>query len=100
MEDTGGTRFVYFLVGLGFGALLGVLFAPQSGEETRKLITDRAEEGREYLLRKSHQVQEQTAEYIDRGKEAVSKQRDQIAAAIEAGKQAYRTESQAKETSS
>lgn len=99
MEDTGGMKFVYFLVGLGFGALLGVLFAPQSGEETRKLISDRAEGGRDYLLRKSRQVREQTADYIDRGKEAVAKQREQVAAAIEAGKQAYRAESESKGTS-
>ena len=99
MEDTGGSKFIYFLVGLGFGALLGVLFAPQSGEETRKLIADKTEEGRDYLLRKSRQVREQAADYIDRGKETVAKQREQIAAAIEAGKQAYRAESESKGTS-
>jgi len=99
MEDRGGTKIVYFLVGLGFGALLGILFAPQSGEETRKLIADKTEEGRDYLLRKSRQVREQAADYIDRGKETVAKQREQIAAAIEAGKQAYRAESESKGTS-
>ena len=98
MEDSGGSKFVYFLVGVGFGALLGVLFAPQSGEETRKVISDRADEGRDYLLRKSRQVREQAAEYIDRSKEAVAKQREQVAAAIEAGKQAYRAESESKDT--
>ena len=99
MEDREGSKLVYFMVGLGFGALLGILFAPQSGEETRKLIADKTEEGREYLLRKSRQVRDQATEYIDRGKETVAKQREQIAAAIEAGKQAYRTESESKGTS-
>ncbi|MBI3896585.1 MAG: YtxH domain-containing protein [Acidobacteria bacterium] len=98
MDDSGGSKFVYFLVGLGFGALFGVLFAPRAGEETRKLITDKADEGRDYLFRKSRQVREQAAEYIDRSKEVVAKQREQIAAAIEAGKQAYRTESESKGT--
>ena len=99
MEDRGGTKIVYFLVGLGFGALLGILFAPQSGEETRKLIADKTEDGRDYLRRKGQQVRDQATEYIDRGKETVAKQREQIAAAIEAGKQAYRTESESKGTS-
>lgn len=31
-----------FLVGLGLGVGLGMLFAPMSGEETRRNITDRA----------------------------------------------------------
>jgi len=95
-EDNGGTRFVYFLTGLGIGALLGVLFAPQSGEKTRELIADRAEEGRDYLLRKGRQIREQATDYAERGRQAVSQQREHLTAAIEAGKQAYRAESQSK----
>ena len=41
MEDNGGARFVYFLMGLGIGALVGILFAPQAGEQTRELIAGR-----------------------------------------------------------
>ena len=96
MEDNGGTKFVYFLTGLGIGALIGILFAPQSGEKTRELIAEKAEEGRDYMLRKSHQLREQAAEYAERGKQAVTQQREHLTAAIEAGKQAYRAESQSK----
>ena len=42
MEDNGGSKFVYFVMGLGIGALIGVLFAPQAGEQTRELIADKA----------------------------------------------------------
>ena len=31
-----------FLLGLGVGIGIGILFAPQSGKETRKLIKDKA----------------------------------------------------------
>ena len=31
-----GTGFVWFLAGLGLGALAGVLYAPRSGSETRE----------------------------------------------------------------
>ena len=95
-EDNGGSKFVYFLAGVGFGALLGILFAPQSGEETRRMIAEKADESKDYLLQKGREVKQQTSEYIDRGKEAVSRQKEHLAAAIEAGKQAYRAESESK----
>ena len=98
MEDNDGAKFVYFLMGLGIGALVGILFAPQSGERTRELLTDKADEGRDYLLRKGREVREQASTFVDRGKEVLGQQRDQLAAAIEAGKQAYRVESQPKGT--
>ena len=102
MEDN-GSKFLYFLTGLGIGALVGILFAPQSGDKTRELIAGRAEEGRDYLNRRSRELRDQASGYVDRsretasayverGKDAVSQQREQIASAIEAGKQAYRAE--------
>ena len=42
MNNTGRTT-VVFLTGLGIGAALASLFAPQSGEETREWIADTAE---------------------------------------------------------
>ncbi len=93
MENNDGSRFFYFLAGLGIGALVGVLFAPQSGEETRDMIAGKAGESREYLLRKSRELREQATGYVDRGKEMLAEQREHLAAAVEAGKQAYRAES-------
>ena len=98
MEDNGGARFVYFLMGLGIGALVGILFAPQAGEKTRELIADKADEGRDYLRRRGREVRDQASTFVDRGKEVLGQQREQLAAAIEAGKQAYRAESQPKGT--
>jgi len=94
MENNEGSSFIYFLAGLGVGALLGVLFAPQSGEDTRDLIAGKADDSREYLLRKSRELRDQTAGYVERGKEILTEQKEHLAAAVEAGKQAYRAESQ------
>ena len=96
MEDNGNAKFIYFLMGLGIGSLIGILLAPQSGERTREILTERAEEGREYLLRKGREVREQASSLVERGKETVAQQRDQLSAAIDAGKQAYRAESNPK----
>ncbi|OFW31237.1 MAG: hypothetical protein A3J28_18950 [Acidobacteria bacterium RIFCSPLOWO2_12_FULL_60_22] len=98
MEENGGSKFVYFLAGMGIGALIGVLFAPKAGEETRELIAGKAEEGRDYLTRRGREFREQASSYVERGKDVIAQQREQVAAAIDAGKQAYRAESQPKGT--
>ena len=80
----------YFLIGVGIGSLMGVLFAPKSGPETRDLLRAKADEGKEFLKRRTTEVRDQTADAIERGRTAVYKQRDNLTAAVEAGKQAYR----------
>ncbi len=68
------------------------LFAPRSGRETREIIAQRATESKERVLSASRNVGDRVTTYIDKGKEVVSSQKEQISAAIEAGKQAYRDE--------
>ena len=47
-EDGGGVAGLgWFLAGAAVGAMLGVLFAPRSGRETRELIGDRLEDFRD-----------------------------------------------------
>jgi gas vesicle protein len=81
---------MWFLAGLGFGALLGVLYAPRSGRETREAIMNSAQEGKEYLRTRGKEARESVNEWVDRGKDVVNRQKDQFTQAIEAGRQAYR----------
>ena len=96
MENNDGAKFLYFLTGVSIGALVGVLFAPHSGEKTRGLIADQAGESRDYLLRKGTELRKQASDYVERGKEVLTDQRDQMVAAVAAGKQAYRAEAESK----
>jgi gas vesicle protein len=82
----------YFLLGMGVGLAVGLLVAPKSGEETRALLKSRAEEGRDYMKRKTSEIRETATDFVERGKDAVLRQREQILAAVEAGRQAYRAE--------
>ena len=93
MADNVGSKISYFLVGLGVGALVGVLFAPKSGEETREFLTQKADEGRDYAQRKARELRERADELIERGKDVASRKRDTLTAAVEAGREAYLRES-------
>jgi gas vesicle protein len=96
MENNNGARFLCFLTGVSIGALVGVLFAPHSGKRTRELIAGQAGESREYLSRKGRELCEQVSDSVERGKEVLADQRDHLVAAVAAGKQAYRAETQSK----
>jgi gas vesicle protein len=79
-----------FLLGLGVGVGIGMLFAPKSGQETRDLIKNKAGEGTDYLKQRGTEAKQTAAEWVDKGKDALNRQKDTINEAVEAGKQAYR----------
>ncbi|MGC2618783.1 MAG: YtxH domain-containing protein [Acidobacteriaceae bacterium] len=112
--------FSWFLAGLGIGALIGVLYAPKAGRETREDLLSSAREGSEYLKQRGREAADQVSdlvdrsktqvtEYVDRSKEVVERGRAQwdefvnqgrqfvndqtgkVTAAVEAGRQAYQT---------
>jgi gas vesicle protein len=92
MSDNAGSKVSFFVVGLGIGALLGILFAPKSGEETRDYLNSKADEGRDYAQRKARELRERAEDLLERSKEIMSKQKDAIASAVDAGKETYRRE--------
>ena len=111
-DNDGGAGLVWFLAGLGIGAIAGVLYAPRPGNETRDLVAERVGQGRDYVAQQSRQAADQASQFgrqvadqasqiTDRGREVVrqktdqissvvKQQKDQISAAVDAGKQAYR----------
>lgn len=90
MAEENGNSFLWFLAGLGLGAVVGVLYAPKSGRETREDIRQRAEEGREYLMNRARQGREQAQEWMDKGREMFEQQKEQFRSAFDAGKEAFR----------
>ena len=88
MEDD--NKISYFCLGLGLGVAVGILFAPKSGAETRQLLKSKAEEGADYVKRRGTELRDTAADALDKGKQTVSRHRDNLSAAVEAGKQAYR----------
>ena len=78
-EHNPGDAIVAFLLGGVVGVAAGLLLAPCSGEETREKISDWLEKNRG-----------KTREFIEHGREVVGQKKDQISAAFEAGKKAFR----------
>jgi gas vesicle protein len=70
---------VSFLIGATAGFVLGILFAPATGKDTRKKIGDEIDKGKEKakdgLEKGIHAVREKTEEGIDAIKEFVEKKK-------------------------
>jgi gas vesicle protein len=77
-ENGGGAVLMAFVLGAIAGAAVALLWAPASGEETRRVIREKAGEARE----KANEAARQGREFIDR-------QRETFGTAIERGKEAY-----------
>ncbi|HSW50105.1 MAG TPA: YtxH domain-containing protein [Bryobacteraceae bacterium] len=79
-----------FAMGFGIGIAVGILFAPRAGEQTRQLLRSKAEEGKGYLKKQGDTLCGSAGDLVEKSKGAVARQKDQLTAAVEAGKRAYR----------
>jgi gas vesicle protein len=79
-DDAGaaGTVVIAFVLGAVTGAAVALLMAPSSGEETRRMLSERAREGRERATEAARQAREFAA-----------RQKGTISSAIERGREAY-----------
>ncbi len=106
-DENSSSGIGWFIAGLGIGGLLGVLYAPKAGFETRDDIAASArdaknkaanlvEQGRgqldEYVDKSKEYIDRgrtQWSQYVDKGKDLVSDAQGKVVAAVDAGKQAY-----------
>jgi gas vesicle protein len=79
----------WFFAGLGLGTLAGVLYAPRSGDEMREAIRSKAEAGADLLADRAREAREQANEWVDRGRDVLNQQKENLRGAYEAGRQVY-----------
>jgi gas vesicle protein len=72
MKDSGRVL-VGFLAGLGIGAAVALLFAPQSGEDAREWIDDTVEDEAYRLRRKAKRSLDQVQDAMEKGEQTVAK---------------------------
>jgi gas vesicle protein len=89
MSDRDGSSFLWFLAGLGVGAVVGVLYAPKAGDEMRETIRDKAQESTDRARQQARRAREQASDWVDRGRDVLNQQKEQFRNAYEAGRQAY-----------
>ena len=88
MTNDNGARL--FCMGLGIGVAAAFLFTPQSGQDSRQFLRNKADEGADYLKKQAQQVANTTADVLDRAAKAVRHQKENVEAAVDAGRNAYR----------
>jgi gas vesicle protein len=76
-----------FLIGLGSGIAIGMLFAPQPGAQIREGIKQKADEGAGYVKRRGTDLKDGAAEVIEKGKRAIGLAHEQVAEPLGAGRQ-------------
>ena len=70
MSNQGSSGLGMFLSGLLLGAVLGLLFAPRSGKETREMIASKAADAKDRAVAAAAQAGETASEAAERAKAA------------------------------
>jgi gas vesicle protein len=109
-------KFTSFVIGMGAGAAIALLFAPRSGDETREMLSEKMREGsriagkrakefrdlagdkaaqlRDIANDTAAQVRDIASDAAARGKDALTRQKEAVTAAVQAGKDTYNREAQ------
>ncbi|MEK7829329.1 MAG: YtxH domain-containing protein [Deltaproteobacteria bacterium] len=93
-ENNGNTMGMMFafLVGGLIGAGLALLYAPASGEETRRRLREQAAQKGDELKQGYATVIDTVEEGVGKVKEIIEDRKNEVAAAYQTGKEAYQRE--------
>jgi gas vesicle protein len=91
MEQDHFDKIVWFMAGTAIGAAVALLFAPQSGEETRRYLGETARQGRKAIGEAGDSVLERGRDLYERGRKIA----DDAAQLFERGRRIVSGESNA-----
>ena len=77
--STAGTAITFLLIGLGAGAVIGLLFAPKAGKQMRKELRRKYDDARETLDDWKDEAKEVAEDALERGQEIADELRDRVA---------------------
>jgi len=67
-DESNGSKVVWFMAGIAVGASVALLFAPASGEQTRRKIVKRTQQGKDALADSGREMLERGKEMYERGR--------------------------------
>jgi gas vesicle protein len=70
-QGQAASNIAWFLTGAFIGAAAAILYAPQSGKETRKYLSDKTQAGREAVGSATQDIAEASKDMFDRGRKLV-----------------------------
>lgn len=73
-----GTAITFLLIGLGTGALVGLMFAPKAGKQMRKELRRRYEEAKDVIDDWKDDARDVAEEVMERGSELAEELRDRV----------------------
>jgi gas vesicle protein len=68
MAQDNGINLVWFTAGAAIGATIALLYAPQTGKDTRRLIYKKSREGRKALSEAGGDLADQAKDLFDKGR--------------------------------
>jgi gas vesicle protein len=78
-----------FAVGIGVGAALGILFAPRSGQDTRDVLKESANELVDTANQGFDRAMSATRDWARRAQDGIDEAKDHLRQAAGAGERAY-----------
>ncbi len=70
-QSQASSNVAWFLTGAFIGAAAAILYAPQSGKDTRKYISDKTQMGREAVESAGQDIAEASKDMFERGRKLV-----------------------------
>lgn len=74
MAARNGSSILWFLTGISIGTALGILYAPRGGSQTREILQNKVDEGREYIRKQAKDFRDRAGELIEKGSEVLNPQ--------------------------
>lgn len=75
-QDETTSGLAWFLTGAVIGATVAILYAPKSGKDTRRFLTDRAQQGKQAVTDTSKDIVDASKDMFDRGRKLVDEAAD------------------------
>ena len=82
---------LWFVAGASIGATLAILFAPQSGEETRRYLGQQARKGRERLSEAGRDAYDRGRDLFERGRDMADEAADMMEEGIDRARRTFQS---------